>query len=89
MKTTKEQDIIISRMSDYKMAETEWEEMTKDWRKPVWVGTGADEKVREKYRYLDKYEYTLMAVLEALNVSYDDAEKLYNEYEEYYMNECK
>lgn len=88
METTREQDIIISRMSDYKMIEAEWNKMTKDWTKPIWVGEGADEKVRDKYRYLDKYEYTLNAVLEALNVTMEDAEKLYDEWEAFCAKEC-
>ena len=83
METTKTQDIIISRMSDYKMVLQEWENITKDMTKPIWIGEGTEEKIREKYRYLDKYEYTLNAVLEALNVSYEEAEKLYNEWENY------
>lgn len=81
METTREQDIIISRMADYLMAKEEWEELTKDMLKPIWIGEGTKEEIRNKYRYLEKYEYALNAVLEALNVNYEDAEKLYNEYE--------
>lgn len=69
------------------MIQTEWNEMTKDMSKPIWIGEGTEEKIREKYRYLDKYEYALNAVLEALNISYDDAEKLYNDWNNYWMNE--
>lgn len=83
MKTTREQDIIISRMANYIGKQLEWNEMTKDMSKPIWVGEDADEKIRTNYRYLEKYEYTLNAVLEALNVTFEDAEKLYNDYEEY------
>ena len=83
MKTTKQQDIIISRMTDYVTKQLEWNELTKDMNKPVWVGEGASEKIRSNYEYLEKYEYTVNAVLEALNVSFEDAEKLYNEYEAY------
>lgn len=88
METTKVQDIIISRMTDYKLTLENWEEMTKDMMKPIWVGEGAEDKIREKYRFLDKYEYTLYAVLEALNVTYEDAEDLYNEWESYCISEA-
>lgn len=87
METTKKQDIIISRMTDYKTTQVEWDKMTKDMLKPIWVGEGQKEEIREKYRYLDKYEYALNAVLEALNMSYEDAEKLYNDWENYCMSE--
>ena len=87
METTREQDIIISRMTDYKSTLTGWEEMTKDMHKPIWIGEGTEEKIREKYRYLDKYEYSLNAVLEALNVSFNDAEKLYDDWEKYCQEE--
>ena len=83
MKTTREQDIIIERMTNYVTKQNEWNKLTKDMNKPVWVGEGATETIRENYRYLDKYEYALYAVLEAFNVSYEDAEKLYNNYESY------
>ena len=88
METTREQEIVISRMSDYKRILTEWEELTKDMIKPIWVGAGADEQIRDKHKYLEKYEYTLYAVLEALNISLEDAEKLYDDWEAYCSQEC-
>lgn len=81
MKTTKQQDIIISRMSDYTMILNDWNEITKDIPKPIWVGEGAKEEIRSKYHYLDKYEYALDAVLEAFGMSVEDAEKLYSDFE--------
>lgn len=89
METTKTQDIIISRMSDYKSTLSEWQDMTKDMSKPIWIGPGTEERILEKHRYLDKYEYALNAVLEALEVSFEEAEKLYDEWENYCMSQCQ
>lgn len=87
MKTTKEQDCIIDAVSNYRMTLNEWNELIKDMLKPVWVGEGAEEEIRNKHIYLEKHEAVMNAVCYALNVSLDEAEKLTDEWEKYCQDE--
>ncbi len=81
MKTAREQDCIMDAVLTYRMSLNEWENLTKGMLKPIWVGDGADKKIREKHFYLEKHEAVMNAVCYALNISLSDAEKLTDEYE--------
>ena len=81
MITTKEQDCIIDAVSNYRMTLNGWSELTKDMLKPVWVGEGAKEIIRNKHIYLEKHEAVMNAVCYALHISLDDAEKLTDKWE--------
>jgi len=80
MKTTKKQDCIIEAVTNYQMAHHEWNELTKDMEKPIWI-EDAPKEVQQKYIYLEKYEAVMNAVLNALDTTIKEGKKLTDEFE--------
>ena len=83
METTKQQNCIIEAITNYRTVLNEWNELTKNMEKPIWI-EDATKEVQRQHIYLEKYEAIMNAVLNALDTTIEEAEKLTDDFNSYW-----